>query len=117
MQFARDLVSAALAKGESALRDLPSIASIASISSASGAQRSTTDAPSTVLTTASAVPVEARVQRFRQELAASHINIHALKRLTFQGVPDTPGLRATVWKASLAVQRRGPGSRVATTSR
>ncbi len=40
----------------------------------------------------------ARVLRFKQELMGSCINIHALKRLAFHGIPDSKGLRAVVWK-------------------
>lgn len=39
-----------------------------------------------------------RVQRFKQELAGSCVNIHALKRLSFHGVPDRDNLRGLVWK-------------------
>lgn len=42
---------------------------------------------------------EVKTIRIKQELNASRINIHGLKRLTFHGVPDAdPTLRATVWK-------------------
>jgi hypothetical protein len=42
---------------------------------------------------------EGRVQRLRQELQASHIDIPRLRALAFQGVPgNSRGLRATVWK-------------------
>ena len=49
-----------------------------------------------------------RVQRFKQELAGSCINIHALKRLTFHGVPDRDNLRGTVWKVWIMILSR-PG--------
>jgi hypothetical protein len=44
------------------------------------------------------VPIEARVSRFKQELLASRINLHELRRLAFQGIPDKDGLRAMTWK-------------------
>eukprot|EP00798_Chlamydomonas_sp_ICE-L_P024704 gene24704-10340_t len=49
----------------------------------------------------SAQPFEARVHRFQQELSASRVNIHAIKRLAFDGIPDHENLRATVWKLIL----------------
>ena len=39
-----------------------------------------------------------RVQRFRQELFGSCINLHALAGLAFYGIPDRDNLRAVVWK-------------------
>ena len=39
-----------------------------------------------------------RVQRFRQELVGSCINLHALAGLAFYGIPDRDNLRAVVWK-------------------
>eukprot|EP00775_Hariotina_reticulata_P013965 gene13965-14079_t len=65
-------------------------------------------APSIVLQASSSpqgprptVPVEARVSRFKQELLASRINLHELRRLAFQGIPDKDGLRAMTWKLLL----------------
>ena len=45
-------------------------------------------------------PVEVRAQRLKLELLASNINIHNLKRLAFNGIPDQDNLRAITWKAS-----------------
>lgn len=38
------------------------------------------------------------MNRFRQELNASCINLDGLKRLAFNGIPDRDNLRAVVWK-------------------
>jgi hypothetical protein len=50
-------------------------------------------------------PESIRLQRFKQELSGSCINLHALKRLAsdqrsvhFHGIPDKDYLRALVWK-------------------
>ena len=48
------------------------------------------------------LPVEARISRFKQELLASRINLVALRRLAYQGVPDKDGLRAVTWKVRAA---------------
>jgi hypothetical protein len=52
---------------------------------------------------AGASSVAERVYRFKQELNASHINLHGLKRLAIHGIPDKDNLRAVVWKVSLAL--------------
>ncbi|GAX82972.1 hypothetical protein CEUSTIGMA_g10399.t1 [Chlamydomonas eustigma] len=47
-------------------------------------------------------PESIRLQRFKQELSGSCINLHALRRLAFHGVPDRDNLRAVVWKLLLS---------------
>jgi hypothetical protein len=48
------------------------------------------------------VNAETKTHRIKQELNASRINIHGLRRLAFHGVPDAePALRATVWKVRM----------------
>jgi hypothetical protein len=49
-------------------------------------------------------PLDVRVARFRHELLSEHIDIAALKRLAFHGIPDKDGLRAITWKV------RAPGA-------
>jgi len=44
-----------------------------------------------------------RLQRFKQELAGSCINIHALKRLAFHGIPDKDNLRGLIWKVGMSL--------------
>ncbi|KAG2433510.1 hypothetical protein HYH02_012628 [Chlamydomonas schloesseri] len=44
---------------------------------------------------------DVRLARFQAELRGSTINLHALKRLAFHGIPDKGNLRATVWKLLL----------------
>jgi hypothetical protein len=44
------------------------------------------------------VPLESRVSRFKQQLLASRIDLHELRRLSMQGIPDKDGLRAITWK-------------------
>ena len=99
MQFAKELVTAAIAKGESALGSLPSISSLTINPAIRSSSQDGQALP--VASTSSAAPIENRVHRFKQELAASRINIHGLKRLAFHGIPDKDGLRAVVWKVSL----------------
>ncbi|KAL6760277.1 RabGAP/TBC protein [Haematococcus lacustris] len=60
---------------------------------------------------------EARVQRFKQELQASHINIHSLKRLAMLGIPEHANLRATVWKVLLGYLPPSPDEWSATLAR
>lgn len=50
---------------------------------------------------------DVRLARFQAELRGSTINLHALKRLAFHGIPDKGNLRATVWK--VRVRRCGLG--------
>jgi hypothetical protein len=47
---------------------------------------------------ASSVPLESRVSRLKQQLLASRIDLHELRRLSMQGIPDKDGLRAITWK-------------------
>ncbi|KAG2442314.1 hypothetical protein HXX76_002400 [Chlamydomonas incerta] len=44
---------------------------------------------------------DVRLARLQAELRGSTINLHALKRLAFHGIPDKGNLRATVWKLLL----------------
>ena len=53
-------------------------------------------------------PESVRVLRLKQELAGSCINIHALKRLAFHGIPDKDNLRGTVWKVSAPPSTQPP---------
>jgi hypothetical protein len=45
-----------------------------------------------------------RIARFKQELGASCINLHALKRHAFRGVPEKDNLRVVVWKVSARME-------------
>jgi hypothetical protein len=100
LPFARDLVNAALQRGEQALTQLQAGSSILPRRSDSGG----IDARSVPVAASPGQPVEARVQRFRLELNASCINVHALKRLAMSGVPDKEGLRAVTWKVGRSVE-------------
>lgn len=50
---------------------------------------------------ASDVPLEVRLQRFRQVLAADRIDMDELRRLAMGGVPTQEGMRAVTWKLLL----------------
>ncbi len=110
MQFAKELVTAALQKSDT-LAQLAASVTGGVVPTAAGLRNSSNNGgdghqhhvpSSSQLSVSSSPAVEARVQRFKQELAASRINIHALKRLAFHGVPDRDGLRITVWKVRAA---------------
>jgi hypothetical protein len=45
-----------------------------------------------------AAGVEERAAAFKEELLASRVDLRALRRLAFCGVPDRDGLRAITWK-------------------
>lgn len=42
--------------------------------------------------------LDARIGRFKSELKGSRINLDNLRRLAFNGIPDSGNLRAIVWK-------------------
>ncbi len=122
MDFAKGLVSAALARGQTFVaelsKDLPDRQPSGGLPPA-GPTGSLGGAPSAApvgngrelssasSSTSSALPVETRVMRFKQELAGSHINVYSLKRLAFNGIPDQGNLRATVWKVTWRMRRMG----------
>ncbi|GIL51493.1 hypothetical protein Vafri_7469 [Volvox africanus] len=65
------------------------------------------EAPSTTLSPAASLSssvqtLEARIGRFKLELRGSRINLDNLKRLAYNGIPDSGNLRATVWKLLLS---------------
>ncbi|EFJ41677.1 hypothetical protein VOLCADRAFT_83978 [Volvox carteri f. nagariensis] len=62
---------------------------------------STVLSPSASLSSPTVQTIEARIGRFKTELRGSRINLDNLKRLAFNGIPDSGNLRATVWKLLL----------------
>lgn len=59
--------------------------------------------PEVAVSSSGVVTMEARVLQFKQELRRHPIDLHSLRRLAFQGIPDRDNLRATVWKVGGAV--------------
>lgn len=99
MQYARELLSQAIKKGEELSSNLqfsvpaPALPFTRAASSGSGGEGGS-HAPQG----GGASSLAERVYRFKQELNASRINLHAVKRLAFHGIPDKDNLRAIVWK-------------------
>ena len=42
---------------------------------------------------------EARIRRFRGDLASARVDLSNLRRMAVHGIPDRDGLRAVAWKA------------------
>lgn len=75
------------------------VSSLTTALSNSSLLRQSTGGESGTSMSAVAEPESVRLQRIKQELAGSCINVHALKRLAFHGIPDRGNLRGLIWKA------------------
>jgi hypothetical protein len=107
MDLARSLLATATTAAARA-KELAAQAAAQAAERALSPSSSTADLPSagTVETSTSLPPVqplEARVAQFQVELKGACINLHNLKRLAFNGIPDKGNLRATVWKVRARV--------------
>lgn len=113
MQFARDLLNNAAALARKATQPeftAPQVQAGQVEQAGSGRQQgeggSSIQIPSLPLNPIQSI--EVRVQRFKQLLLASPVDVEQLRRLAFHGIPDQDNLRALTWKVKSCVNISAP---------